>query len=264
MIASSAIGECDSIYKWNTIAAIPKLLLTNKPEHTFARAPGTMQAALWAGAVIDHVAKAMGKDRDTVMADNFYKTGDKTLGGSTVGSRSYNWTIPALWDQIQLDAEYAERKAAVAAYNAANKWTKKGIAISGSKWDLHAAMYQMGAQVCAYADGTVHVGTTGVEMGQGLNTKVGLCVANVLGIPVESIRTEGADTFTFSSGSMTGGSGTSESACHAAIQAATTLKGRLQVCGYVEICLSCLRDSMALCSSYPFCSCRSCPSLSLS
>jgi len=57
---------------------------------------------------------------------------------------------------------------------------------------------------------------------------VGLCVANVLGIPVESIRTEGADTFTFSSGSMTGGSGTSESACHAAIQAATTLKGRLQ------------------------------------
>jgi xanthine dehydrogenase molybdopterin-binding subunit B len=37
----------------------------------------------------------------------------------------YNWTIPLVWAQIQADADYANRKAAVATFNTANRWKKK-------------------------------------------------------------------------------------------------------------------------------------------
>ena len=103
------------------------------------------------------------------------------------------------------------------------RWTKKGIAITASKWTMKSAQYQIGATLCAYADGTVHVGTGGVEMGQGLNTKVALCVTHELGIDYKLILVEGADTNTLTNCAVTGGSGTSESCCNAAIKAASQL-----------------------------------------
>jgi len=162
-----------------------------------------------------------------LMVENFYQPNDVTPGGDTIGSATYNWTVPQLWAQIQVDANYTDRKKAVEEYNASNRWTKKGIAITASKWNLKSNQYEFSARLSAYADGTVYVATGGVEIGQGLNTKVSLCVAQTLGIPFESVLTEGGDTNICPNSAITGGSGSSESCCNAAIQAAETLKSRL-------------------------------------
>merc|ERR1712136_402727 len=126
-----------------------------------------------------------------------------------------------------MGTQFEDRKVAVASYNKANMWTKKGLAIAPSKLNMGSSSYLMGAHVTAYVDGTVHVSTGGVEIGQGLNTKVALVVAQTLGLPVSKVRAEGGDTRMSGNNAITGGSVTSESCCNAAMQAAKELKGRL-------------------------------------
>jgi len=202
---------------------------TNKPSITWMRAPGTMQAALFSGAVLEHVAKTVGKEVEDVMEMNFYKVGDHSCTKDIVfGKNSFDYTVPQLWAQIKQSSQFVERKAAVEAFNGANKWKKKGIAIVPSKMDIGSGSWLMGAHVSAYTDGTVHVSTGGVEIGQGLNTKVALVVAMTLGLPVAHVRAEGGDTRMCSNNACTGGSGTSESCCNAAMQAALELKSRVQ------------------------------------
>merc|ERR1739848_308662 len=126
---------------------------------------------------MEHIAKTVGKATEDVMEMNFYKEGDTTPFGDTIGKDGYNWTIPTLWTNIKNDADYANRKQAVADFNAKNRWTKKGIALSSVKYVADINFYSSGAEVLVYADGTVLVNHGGCEIGQGIHTKVALCVA---------------------------------------------------------------------------------------
>lgn len=66
---------------------------------------------------------------------NFYQLADNpvTPFKDHIGQGGYNWTIPEVWSQLQASSDYTARKADVAAFNAANKWRKKGIALSPVK-----------------------------------------------------------------------------------------------------------------------------------
>mmetsp|Transcript_46801 Transcript_46801/g.124273 ORF Transcript_46801/g.124273 Transcript_46801/m.124273 type:complete len:1414 (-) Transcript_46801:189-4430(-) len=230
-LADMGTSQADLVFNW-TGGITPRndLFLTHKAAITAMRAPGSMQAALFTGACLEHIAKICRKEVEDVMEMNFYKAGDKSCINDSIvfGENGFDFTIPALWSQIKESSDFVDRKAAVEAYNAANRWTKKGIAMAPSKLDINVNSYWMSAHVTAYADGTVHVSTGGVELGQGLNTKVALVVARTLGIPVEHVRATGGDTQVAGNNALTGGSGTSESCCNAAIQAATALKSRIQ------------------------------------
>ena len=59
-------------------------------------------------------------------------------------------------------------------------------------------------------DGTVVVSSGGIEMGQGLNTKVAQTVARTLGITVDMVRTVPTNNLTSANDSVTGGSYGSE------------------------------------------------------
>ena len=229
-LAGIAGEEGDVVYNFpNGFNFSVEVLLTNKPAVTWMRAPGTMQTALFSAAVLEHVAKTVGKEVEDVMEMNFYKVGDHSCTRDIVfGENKFNFSIPQLWAQIKQSSKFAERKVAVVAYNQANKWKKKGIAMVPSKMDMGSTMYHLGAHISAYTDGTVHVSTGGVEVGQGLNTKVALVVAMTLGLPVAHVRASGGDTRMCSNSGATGGSGTSESCCNAAMQAAKELKSRVQ------------------------------------
>merc|ERR1719329_711800 len=143
---------------------------------------------------MEHVARHLNKELDDVMALNFYQDGDTTLQGDLLNSSSCNYTVPKLWAQIQTDSDYAARKAAVETYNQANRWTKKGIAISTSRWLGEGGWQQNGAHVSIYDDGTVQVASGGVEIGQGLNTKVAMAAANALDISLDKVNVGYGDT----------------------------------------------------------------------
>eukprot|EP00961_Rhodomonas_salina_P169221 2280173-Rhodomonas_salina.2 len=124
---------------------------------------------------MEHVAKTVGKSLDVVQALNFY---DPSAGpvltpfGDHIGADGFNWTIPALWQKVQTEADVAARSVAVAEFNRANRFTKRGIAVSPAKYVMHLHFYSSGALVNIYGDGTVRVSIGGSELGQGINTKV--------------------------------------------------------------------------------------------
>jgi len=201
--------------------------LTDTPCTTSMRAPGCMQSLMASVQVIEHIAKTVGKTTDEVMELNFYKEGDTTPFGDTLGKDGYNWTIPKIWLQIQQDADYEMRKQNVETFNSVNRWKKKGIALCPIKYIADISFYSSGAHICVYHDGTVLVNHGGCEIGQGIHTKVAVVVAKTLGIPLENISVGTTETAKVPNNTCTGGSGTSECSAKAAIMAAEKLSSRL-------------------------------------
>ncbi len=93
-------------------------------------------------------------------------------------------------------------------------WKKRGLSLIpmvyhhnywGARYHVHISVYK--------GDGTVSVSHGGIEMGQGINTKVAQVVAKKLGIPLSSIKVKPTNNLVAPNNSTTGGSMGSESAC---------------------------------------------------
>lgn len=110
--------------------------------------------------------------------------------------------------------DFTERKKEVDAFNESNRWRKRGIAVVPMKYPQeYFGTYQ--AFVCIYQfDGTVAVSHGGIEMGQGINTKVAQVAAHVLGIPYEFVKVKPSNNLISANSFVTGGSQTSETVCY--------------------------------------------------
>ena len=96
----------------------------------------------------------------------------------------------------------------------ANRWKKRGLSVVPLKFMLPLSGLLYPVLVSIYAeDGTVAVSHGGVEMGQGINTKVAQVAAMTLGIPLEMVKVKPCSTLTNANTLTTGGSTTSEATC---------------------------------------------------
>ena len=89
----------------------------------------------------------------------------------------------ACWDGVVEQASFAERQEACDEFNKANRWRKRGLAVIPTKFGISFTtkfLNQAGALVHVYTDGTVLVTHGGVEMGQGLHTKVAQVSRSIL------------------------------------------------------------------------------------
>jgi len=73
--------------------------------------------------------------------------------------------------------------------------------------------------VIYHADGTVAVSHSGIEMGQGINTKVAQVVAKMLQIPLKMVKILPADNFVGPNSTATDASNGSECVCQVIILA---------------------------------------------
>jgi xanthine dehydrogenase/oxidase len=228
--AANVHVESDGVYKWPTLKGEAAARPASQYLNTWARAPHTMQQALFSDVIMEHIAKTVGIDVDAVRQQNFYKDGDTMYDGSKIdNAKGINFTIPQMWEQVQKDANYEQRKKDVAEYNKANRWTKKGVAISAMKWNMAVnAFYNVNCHIVVYSDGTLHVTTDCVEIGQGLNTKVAMAIAQVLSIDMDLIHVGSNDTSITANDGATGGSASSEACAEAARMAAVILKESIQ------------------------------------
>ena len=88
-------------------------------------------------------------------------------------------------------SDFDRRAAEIAAFNAAHPHTKRGLAITPVKFGISfnlTAFNQAGALVHVYKDGSVLINHGGVEMGQGLHTKMLQVAATALGVPLSLVR----------------------------------------------------------------------------
>lgn len=205
------------------------LIKTSKPGNSSCRAPGNLQSISVREIINEHVAMHLAMDINAVRELNFYQEGQMTPFGDLIGSSVFNWTVPELWSNLKQKANYEARREAVTKFNAENRYRKRGLSMSPTKYGMGGDGYQIGTLLNVYAsDGTVEVHHGGCEIGQGINTKVAQAVAYALGIPLESILVGENNTRINPNNGGTGGSGTSETAVQSALNACATLNATLE------------------------------------
>lgn len=81
------------------------------------------------------------------------------------------------------------------------------------KWPVeYLGMFPVFVAIYQY-DGSVAVSHGGVEIGQGINTKVAQVAAQTLGIPYDFVKVKPSNNFVSANSFLTGGSQASESVC---------------------------------------------------
>lgn len=68
-----------------------------------------------------------------VQERNMYASGQTTPFGDVVGSAAFNWTVPTLWSHCKEAVAYDLKLARAKAFNAANRYRKRGICLVPTK-----------------------------------------------------------------------------------------------------------------------------------
>ncbi|NQZ11812.1 MAG: molybdopterin-dependent oxidoreductase, partial [Algicola sp.] len=184
-------------------------------------------------------------DQDPVLAV-FIGTGniDALITLKNFSTNSYQFTpyltglaynnIGRLWRDLKKTSDFDQRKIDVETFNKENKWRKRGISMIPLKYGVsysgpRGTLNQGGAYVMAYAaDASVLVHHGGVEMGQGIQTKMAQIAAQTLGINIEYIKMADTDTSVISDASPTAASTGSDLNGGAVQQACLALRQRLE------------------------------------
>ncbi|XP_053383770.1 uncharacterized protein LOC123535779 [Mercenaria mercenaria] len=190
---------------------------TNKPANTAARSPGINNGA--------QVAKSLNKDPLDIRSLNMYTD---TQTDPLTQMVLTNCELKPQIAQLQASAEYNDRVQKVNTYNQNNRWKKKGVSLVPLKFGIDWRGARYGCQVSVYwNDGTVAISHGGVEVGQGINTKVAQVCAYEFGIPMDMVKVLPTNSLVTANGVTTGGSITTENCCAGVIECCQTLKERM-------------------------------------
>lgn len=236
-VADRAVFHSDNAYYLSDVEIASYRCKTNTQSHTAFRGFGGPQGVVVIEAILGDIARALGLDAQDVRLRNLY--GRDAGEGRNV--THYQMTVEdnilhELMPQLERDANYRERQAAIAAWNATSPVLKRGLAITPVKFGISftATLFnQAGALVHVYTDGSVQVNHGGTEMGQGLHTKVAQIVADELGVPLHRVLVTASDTSKVPNASATAASSGTDLNGRAAQFAARHVRDNLAayVCG---------------------------------
>ena len=165
-------------YNYGSIDVKLTLCKTNNVPKTFVRAPGDVQGTYIADCIVGQVASYLGMSSDQVRDANFHTAETLSLfHGKELGDDD-GYTLAQMWNKLKVSAKKVEREKEVEEFNAQNKWLKRGLAMVPSVYGVFVKGSM--ATVSIFQDGSIIVEIAGVEMGQGLYTKVRQTVAYAL------------------------------------------------------------------------------------
>ena len=199
---------------------------TNLPPNTAFRGFGGPQGMFAIEAAITQAAEALGMPREAIQRKNLLKEGDLLPYGQHVERAR----AIASWDEAASAFDLEARRAAVDAFNQKNKLKKKGLAMMPICFGISFTttfLNQASALVHVYTDGSVSVSTGGVEMGQGVNTKLQYIAAKTLGISPKRVKLESTNTTRIANMSPSAASATTDLNGHATILACQQIRERL-------------------------------------
>ncbi len=227
-----AVFHLDNCYYLEHVRIVSHRCRTHTVSNTAFRGFGGPQGMLVIEAVMDAIARELGLDPLEVRRRNFYRAGGRDL--THYGMQVEDDIISPLTEQLARSSDWAVRRSAVAAANARaaerGEVLRRGIGFAPVKFGISFTathLNQAGALVHVYNDGSVLLNHGGLEMGQGVNTKVAQVVAEEFGLPMASIRVSAADTAKVPNTSATAASSGADLNGKAAQAAARTLKERI-------------------------------------
>ena len=200
---------------------------TNLPSNVAFRGFGRPQGMFLAENMIRNVAEFLNRDVKDLMELNFYKEGDITHYNQILN----HCTLDRCWKQCLHSSEYEKREAQIRIFNKANRYKKRGLAIVSSKHGISFGeqfLNQGGALVNVYLDGSVLITHGGVEMGQGLHTKMIQVASRVLNLNPNKISISETSTDKVPNASTTGSSVSSDIYGMAVLNACNKIMKRIQ------------------------------------
>jgi len=227
-VVDRAMFHADSSYFLPDVRITGLRCKTNTVSNTAFRGFGGPQGMAATEYVIDQIARYLKCDALDVRLRNLYGTTERNV--TPYGQTIRDNILPELLAELIESSDYRRRRAEVDAFNAANPYLKKGLAIVPVKFGISfttSFLNQAGALVLIYEDGSVQLNHGGTEMGQGLYIKVAQVVAEVLGLKPEAIRITATRTDKVPNTSATAASSGADLNGKAAEDAALILRGRL-------------------------------------
>jgi xanthine dehydrogenase large subunit len=218
-VMERTLFHCTNSYFIPHVKATAYSCRTHLPPNTAFRGFGGPQGMFVIEAAIVKAANALGVAASDIQQQNLLRDGDEFPYGQKAESEAnecWNKAIE-LYDitQIRKDIE---------SFNASNKLYKKGMALMPICFGISftkTRMNQGRALVHVYTDGSVSVSTGGVEMGQGVNTKILQVAAQVFSIHPSRVKIQTTNTNRIANTSPTAASAAAdlngkatEIACH--------------------------------------------------
>ncbi|KAK6190506.1 hypothetical protein SNE40_002363 [Patella caerulea] len=200
-----AMKKCDNCYKIPNFRVTGHLCKTNIRSNTAFRGFGTVQGMFVIESIMQHIIDDNRLDPVKVRELNFYRDGDRTHYNQIITECNIN----SCWEECLKQSDYYTRKSKVEEFNRINRWRKRGLAIIPLKYGIAFGLKmlnQAGALINIYTDGSVLLAHGGVEMGQGLHTKMMQVASATLGIPVDKIHIDETGTNTVPNTSATAAS----------------------------------------------------------
>ncbi|NBQ87310.1 MAG: xanthine dehydrogenase molybdopterin binding subunit [Betaproteobacteria bacterium] len=225
----------DNCYHIPALKLVSHRCKTHTQSSTAFRGFGGPQGMFGIETVIEEIARTLGIDALEVRKRNLYQ--DPSVSGhADTMTTQYNqliedWVGDKVIAQVEQQARYAERRAAVQAFNARSKTRKRGLALVPLKFGISFTathLNQGGALLVIYMDGSVSVNHGGTEMGQGLNTKMAQVCADGLGITVDKVRVTATDSQKVPNASATSASSGADINGAAIMNATAQMRERLK------------------------------------
>ncbi len=224
----------DNCYYLPNLQLISHRCKTHTQSATAFRGFGGPQGMFAIETVIEQIANTLGKDPLEVRKLNLYRdpaeSGNPETMVTQYGQTIEDWVGDKVVAQVEAESGYAARRAAVNAFNKANKHRKRGLALVPLKFGISftaTMLNQGGALLNIYMDGSVSVNHGGTEMGQGLNTKMAQVCADGLGISTDLVRVTGTDTQKVPNASATSASSGADINGAAIMNATAQMRARL-------------------------------------
>ncbi|XP_056643712.1 aldehyde oxidase 4-like isoform X2 [Diorhabda sublineata] len=215
---------------------------TDMHANCYTRAPGTVEGTAAIEAIMEHIALTMNLDPIEVKLSNT--------------NTQLSPDMPNYFTNLKTWANIDARRADIEFFNKANRWRKRGLSVVPLRWVLEVYVNYTVIVSIYHGDGGVAISHGGVEMGQGINTKVIQVCAYKFGIDVSKVSVKPNYNFVAPNCSSSGGSLTSEAICYAVIRACDTLlermkpiKDKMKNPTWVDVVNACFDAQIQLCAT---------------
>ncbi|MEW5315300.1 MAG: hypothetical protein WDW38_006740 [Sanguina aurantia] len=165
-IMDRALLHSDCGYKVPHMRLVGHLCRRHQASNTAFRGFGGPQGLMFAEMWVEQISRAVGKPVVDVRSANMYREGDLTHYGQALEA----CRMRPCWEAALANAGYAQRAEKVAQFNAVNRWRKRGLAATPTKFGisfttkgLHTKMAQIAAQALGLPLHKVYISETSTD-----------------------------------------------------------------------------------------------------
>jgi xanthine dehydrogenase large subunit len=225
-VMERTLFHCTNSYFIPNVKATAYSCRTHLPPNTAFRGFGGPQGMFMIESAITKAAEALGVEAAVIQEKNLLQTGDEFPYGQKAKSEA-----PECWYKATTLYNLTALRKETDAFNATNKWFKKGLACMPVCFGISftkTLMNQARSLVHVYTDGSVGITTGAVEMGQGVNTKILQVAAKAFAIQPDKIKIHTTNTFKIANTSPSAASATADLNGKATLLACSAIANRLK------------------------------------